>query len=356
MIRLKGIDVSYANGSIDWNKTKHDVDFAIIRSSFGLDLPSQTDRYFFQNADGCKKNGIPFGTYHFAYFVDVDTAKKEADFAIRLANEYKDDIRFIALDMEEDSERYAQRVGKSPNWTECAIAFMEKVKKAGFIPVLYSNQSWLQSRLNYEKLRQYKLWYAAPGASAPKYSCDLWQYSWTGSVASIRGNVDMDYCYDETLFSKTAPSAPKKERTTIDQLVSSQKVDYLVEVEATNGVNIRRGAGTNYEKLGAAPFKAQLRITRATSGGTYLWGLTEYNGIKGWIATDFTKRISKSISKGDTVSVRKGAKVYGTDQSLSTWVYDGRFTVIEVSNDRAVIGINGQVTAAVSVKDLISVS
>lgn len=71
---LKGIDVSYANGSINWSKVKNNIDFAIIRSSFGSDLPSQTDSQFHQNVAGCKKYNIPFGTYHFAYFVDTKTA------------------------------------------------------------------------------------------------------------------------------------------------------------------------------------------------------------------------------------------------------------------------------------------
>ena len=49
----KGIDVSYANGSIDWAAAKKDIDFAIIRSSFGSDLPSQIDSYFYQNLSLC---------------------------------------------------------------------------------------------------------------------------------------------------------------------------------------------------------------------------------------------------------------------------------------------------------------
>ena len=196
----KGIDVSYANRYIDWSEAKKDINFAIIRSSFGSDLPSQIDSFFYQNANGCVKNNIPFGTYHFAYFIDEKTARDEADFAIRLANEYKYKIKFIALDIEEDSERYAQRVGANPNWTKCAITFLERIKAAGYVPVLYSNQSWLQNKLNYSKFKNYKLWYAAPGASSPKYSCAVWQYSWNGRIHGISGNVDLNFMYDTTLL------------------------------------------------------------------------------------------------------------------------------------------------------------
>lgn len=209
----RGIDVSYANGSIDWNEAKNDIDFAIIRSSFGSELPSQIDAQFYQNASGCVKNNIPFGTYHFAYFTSVQKAKDEADFAIKLANEYKKYVKFIALDIEEDSERYAKNVGSIPNWTECAIAFMERIKSAGYTPVLYTNQSWITYKYNWEKLKNYPLWYAAPGASSPKYSCDIWQYGWKGKINGIIGDVDVDYLYTESLISK-AEKTPKKKTIT----------------------------------------------------------------------------------------------------------------------------------------------
>ena len=350
----KGIDVSYANGPINWSKAKSDVEFAIIRSSFGSDLPSQTDNYFFQNATGCVKNNVPFGIYHFAYFVDTDTAVAEADFAIRLANEYAEHVRFIALDIEEDSERYANRVGKYPNWTECAVVFLERIKKAGFTPVLYSNQNWLLNKLNYEKLRPYKLWYAAPGASAPKYECAIWQNSWTGRINGINGDVDMNVCYDDSLFNasvKTA-AAKKKEYSGISQLTSSIDVDYTVRVIATNGVNIRKGAATSFAKIGAVPFGTQLEVTRQANGGNYRWGLITYQGVTGWIVLDFTEKVVVAVKKGSKVRVKPGATVYGTQTPLSSWVYSCAFTVMEVAGDRVVIGMDGNVTSAVDIKDL----
>lgn len=217
---MKGIDVSYANGSINWQKVKQSkmVDFAIIRSTFGSDLPSQTDSFFFQNASGCVKNNIPFGIYHFAYFINKQKAIDEANFAIRKANEYKKYVKFIALDIEEDSERYADRVGAKPNWTECAVAFCETVKKAGYIPVIYSNQSWLTYKLDFDKIKKYKLWYAAPYASKPKYTCSIWQNAWNGRIPGIIGDVDTNICYDEALFkntpsTSTATATPKKTKT-----------------------------------------------------------------------------------------------------------------------------------------------
>lgn len=302
----KGIDVSYANGSIDWGAAKKDVDFAIVRSSFGDDLPSQIDSFFYQNANGCVKNNIPFGTYHFAYFTSVEKAKGEADFAIRLANEYKDKIKFIALDIEEDSERYAQRVGANPDWTACALTFMNRIQSAGYTPVLYSNQSWLQNQLDYSRLKDFKLWYAAPGAAQPKYSCALWQYTWEAQISGIRGDVDGNICYDDSLFSGTKSTSAgtstannNKNKTTqsISHISSSQKVDYDVVVTANDGVNIRAGASTAFQIIGAIPKGVKLHISNQTADRTYTWGLTTYGGTVGWIALNFTKKIQKTTDE-----------------------------------------------------------
>lgn len=304
---MKGIDVSYANSTIDWQKAKSDIDFAILRSSFGSDLPSQVDNCYCYNAEGCIANGIPFGTYHFAYFVDEQTAKDEADFAIRMANRYKPYVHMIALDIEEDSERYAQSLGKSPDWTKCAKVFLERVRAAGYQPVLYTNYSWMTYRFDYSRLEEYPLWLASPDASpdvpARYDNIVLWQNSWTGQISGISGNVDTDICYQAALFknnsSGTGSSAkpdtgkPSDDDKEVHQIFSSVKVHYDVKVTVPDGVNIRNGAGTSYKILGAVPCGEILAVTRQTSGGGYTWGLIDYCGIKGWIALDFTKKVSR---------------------------------------------------------------
>lgn len=223
---LKGIDVSYAQKSINWEKVKSQIDFAILRSSFGSDLPSQTDSQFYQNANGCVKYNIPFGIYHFGYFVDEKTAKEEADFAIRLANEYKKYVKFIALDLEEDSENYAHRIGKNPNWGKCAIIFLERIKSAGYTPIVYTNVDWMQNKLGYNNMKPYKIWFAGPGFKTPKYNAVLWQYSWKGKINGIMGDVDMNYLYDNNLIKNqsNATAAISKNTTTNSQMTDREKV------------------------------------------------------------------------------------------------------------------------------------
>ena len=68
-------------------------------------------------------------------------------------------------------------------------------------------------------------------------------------------------------------------------------VDYFVKVAATDGLNIRQGAGIDFKMLGCVPYNAVVKVTRWTSGGAYKWGLVEYEGVKGWIALEYTEKI-----------------------------------------------------------------
>ena len=136
-------------------------------------------------------------------------------------------------------------------------------------------------------------------------------------ITTLEGNVDatnpnrwaetsvfkskVRYLNDSTVYAfyrpnwqtetKSTSTATKKE-VEIYQFNSSKVVDYTVKVTATDDLNIRQGAGMNFQKLGVVPYGAVLKVTRYTSGGAYKWGLIEYDGVKGWIALDYTRKTS----------------------------------------------------------------
>lgn len=56
---LNGIDVSSANGCVDWDKLKGRLDFAILRCGYGSDRVDQDDKQWARNVAECNRLGIP---------------------------------------------------------------------------------------------------------------------------------------------------------------------------------------------------------------------------------------------------------------------------------------------------------
>ena len=79
-----GIDVSYAQGKINWPEVKNHIDFAIIRCGYGDNIESQDDVYWKYNADECTRLGIPFGVYIYSYAANDTQSRSEAEHVLRL--------------------------------------------------------------------------------------------------------------------------------------------------------------------------------------------------------------------------------------------------------------------------------
>ena len=180
----KLIDVSTWNGNIDWDKVyKSGVRYAMIRSSFGIENPNQIDNKFVRNIENAIKVGIKCGIYHYSYARSVAEAKKEADFCLKTIKNYKIDLP-VAFDIEYSSQT---NLGKDA-LTSIVIAFCDRIKSAGYRPMLYCNPNWLCNYLHKDKLiNKYDIWLANWGVSAPSYNCAIWQYSENDSVPDISG-------------------------------------------------------------------------------------------------------------------------------------------------------------------------
>ena len=189
---LKGIDVSYHNGSLDWNKIKSaGVDFAILRAGYGK-LISQKDKKFEEYYSGAKQAGIPIGCYWYSYVKSVSEIQTEAEVLLQ-AIKGKQFEYPVYLDFEESSQ-FA--LGKA-KCSEMAKAFLEIVEKAGYFAGLYSSKSHLETYFTEDILNRYTVWVAHYGVSQTsyRYPYDIWQYSETGTLNGISGKFDMNYCY-----------------------------------------------------------------------------------------------------------------------------------------------------------------
>lgn len=196
----KVIDVSAWQGNIDWASAKADgVQGAIIRLSFGWGngLDSQAQR----NINECKRLGIPFGVYIYSYAYDATTGGLEgADVAqlLRNAGVSPGDLKYPVF---YDLERWTW-TGHAPPTTPSAYegvvgAWYAKLQAAGYNNLsVYSYTSYLDTALNSGMIRSRTRWVAeyGPTMNFTGFSSNDrgWQYTSSGSVNGIVGNVDLN--------------------------------------------------------------------------------------------------------------------------------------------------------------------
>lgn len=196
-VMLKGIDVSWVQGDIDWREiAKSDIDFAMIRAGRGdIDgTGSKEDTHFRQNIEEARRYGIDVGVYFYSYALTVEEAEREAYFYLNLLNGYE--ITFpVVLDMEETDDT---------DLTQIAEAFLETIAGGGYYPMLYSYKAGLDSHFSSELKEKYALWVAKLGEEPPETSYDyfIWQYSHHGKISGIEGSVDFNIAYRDfpTIF------------------------------------------------------------------------------------------------------------------------------------------------------------
>lgn len=193
----KGIDVSYAQGAVDWDMVRFSgINFVMIRASHGRisdSKPTAKDTWFDYNVTEASKAGLDVGVYHYLYAETVEDAIEEAKFFIKTIEPYK--ITFpVVLDVEEQSQA---DLGKD-EITKICKAFLDEVKAAGYYPMIYANKSWLTYNLDMSQLSDYEVW-LAQWYTVPTYTGDfgIWQYSCKGIVTGIDTYVDLNLAYKD---------------------------------------------------------------------------------------------------------------------------------------------------------------
>lgn len=192
-----GIDVSVWNGRINWNEVAASgISFAIVRcgyrgSSAGMLVQDSTAG---TNITGAKNAGLKVGLYFFSQAVNEAEAVEEASMAVQMAKNYGISLP-IFLDVESSGGR-GDAVSVSQRTANIA-AFCRTVQNAGFSAGVYANTNWFSEKINTGALTSYHIW-LAQYAAQPTYSrtrYDIWQYSSTGKIAGISGDVDLNISY-----------------------------------------------------------------------------------------------------------------------------------------------------------------
>lgn len=192
---LNGIDVSNANGRVDWDKLKGNIDFAILRCGYGSDMVSQDDKQWAHNVVECSRLNIPWGAYLYSYAINMAEAESEAAHTLRLLEGLKP-VYPVYIDMEDADGHKAKRGGISKQMaTAICLLFCERLTAAGYTAGVYANKDWATNRLDMAQLSKYTFWLAQyndrvtyPG------QYDMWQYTSDGSMPGVSGRVDLNYC------------------------------------------------------------------------------------------------------------------------------------------------------------------
>lgn len=196
----KGIDVSRYQDKIDWEKVAGDeVDYAFIRLGIRGYTEGEIleDETFERNISGALKNDIDVGVYFFTQAMSVEEAEEEAEFVIDSITPYK--VTYpVVLDVEAVTSTNARGNDlTSKERTEYCIAFCEKIKEAGYTPMIYGNLKTFMLLLNIEELEEYDKWFAYyDEAYYFPYDFKIWQYTNKGKVAGIKGDVDLNISFE----------------------------------------------------------------------------------------------------------------------------------------------------------------
>lgn len=195
-MEIKGIDVSSWQGKPDWAKVSNSgTKFAILR----IHQKSGIDESFEHNYKGCKSNGILIGGYKYSYALTSAQAIEEAENVISVLGG-----RGLDFPVFYDLEWAQQRSLGKQAIENIAVAFLNRIKKAGYKVGIYCNLDWYNNVLS-DALKQYDCWIARYPANdngsvqerlRPTVGVG-WQYSSKGKVPGISGNVDMDVFYKD---------------------------------------------------------------------------------------------------------------------------------------------------------------
>lgn len=185
----EGIDVSVYQGNIDWQRVKAaGIEFAYIRVSDGL---PPIDSKFVQNWSGARAAGVLRGVYQF--FREDEDAVAQADLLLDTMGPLEADDLPPAIDVESTDGQ------TGPTIVAHVSAWMDRIEAAtGRTPIIYTGRPfWDTNTGSSTAVNDRPLWIPNWGVTCPSISAAwsswaVWQYSSTGSVDGISGDVDLD--------------------------------------------------------------------------------------------------------------------------------------------------------------------
>lgn len=204
------LDVSKWQGSINWDKVAASglISGVMIRamgnSAEGKPSNPYIDPYFARNYAECQRLGIPVGVY--GYFKATDKAQADKELAL-----FKQALggRTFQLPVAVDIEDKLQAALSKAALTDIVAHCLSVVESWGVYAMLYTGLNFGQTNLcmGGAALKPYDVWLArypkdqskTKPEDKPKtdFPYGIWQYTGSGRVPGISGDVDLDWAYKD---------------------------------------------------------------------------------------------------------------------------------------------------------------
>ena len=236
---IQGVDISEYNGSIDWQTlASAGCEFAMIRVGYrGSTIGGlYKDALFDTNMQGAQSVGMPVGVYFYSQAITISEAVEEAEYVMNILSKYPKTEYPVYIDVEETAgggRLEAANLGRQA-YTDIVLAFCDTLRAAGYNSAVYSYQNRLNYQLYADQFAKkgYDLWYAYYNIDPWGFDGDfqIWQYTGTGRIDGIQGQVDLnvskvDYSgakdlqnlgSKELLEGENAASEPENPTTPVD--------------------------------------------------------------------------------------------------------------------------------------------
>ena len=344
------IDVSGWQGDIDWAKAKADgVEGAIIRLGYGEG--NNADKKAQRNISECKRLGIPFGIYWYSYADTPALAKEEGTDVVAKLKQFGVNPSDLAYPVYYDLEKWTWEGHQPPTdpnvYNNIVNNWYSALQSAGYKNLgVYSYTSYLQGPLKHVDIYAKTTWVAQYGArmgfdSFPTNSRG-WQYTSSGKVDGISGNVDMNafgnkeyeslinllwVVRDEDIAVGASVNAPYTDLEYKWQSynVNTGKWKTIANWNSANWAGWSDDVGTYWLHLEVRDAASKTSVGEKTIAFAYVPGSKRINATyAGWQSKDVLLGVSSDNAQG-----RYKIKIY--DVNKQQWVagFNGQWAVWE---------------------------
>jgi len=317
---VKGVDLSSNQEIVEFPTLKHyGYEFVILRTIL---KSGAVDSKYGQYLKEALSNGLKVGVYIYSYDMSQTDAITSAEKMDALLTGYSGIPVFYDLEYKAQLEKIG-REGVS----EVAWAFIRKMEQLHRPVYIYCSLDWYNNVLN-KSLRPYIAWIARYGkntgtlnnAYKPNVGERIWQYTSKGLVPGVTDYVDVNVCYDMSLFdgqgSSVPDPAPKQDYTL-------QSINVLGRVTASS-LNIREEPNTECQILGVYRNGEIIPLFALSSNG---W----YKTDKGFVSAKFVKYLQGRVVKCNSLNVRKYSNT--TAERITTIPRGTIFIIMNRQND-----------------------